>query len=146
MKRILVGLDGSPRQEGVLSAAVALAGKSGARLFLFRCIDLPKDIPSEIFELAASHQLPVILGQRAEKDLDALAEQLPPGIEGDVRIVFGTTWRAIVDGARDLNVDLIIIGSHGYDAFDRVLGTTAGRVVNHADRSVLVVRAHERLR
>lgn len=146
MKRILVGLDGSPRQEGVYSAAVALAAKTGASLCLFRCIDMPNDIPSEIFELAASHQLPVILGQRAERDLDLLAERLPPEVKGDVRIVFGSTWRAIVGTAQDLDVDLIVIGSHGYDAFDRVLGTTAARVVNHADRAVLVVRAPERLR
>jgi nucleotide-binding universal stress UspA family protein len=42
-------------------------------------------------------------------------------------------------------VDLIVIGSHGYDALDRLLGTTAAKVVNHADRSVLVVRAAERI-
>ena len=36
--------------------------------------------------------------------------------------------------------DLIVIGSHGYGAIDRVLGTTAAKVVNHADRTVLVVR------
>jgi nucleotide-binding universal stress UspA family protein len=38
------------------------------------------------------------------------------------------------------DVDLIVIGSHGYGALDHVLGTTAAKVVNHADRSVLVVR------
>ena len=43
------------------------------------------------------------------------------------------------------NVDLIVIGSHGYGGIDRVIGTTAAKVVNHADRSVLVVRSPERL-
>jgi nucleotide-binding universal stress UspA family protein len=42
--------------------------------------------------------------------------------------------------ARELSVDLIAIGSHGYSPVDHVLGTTAAKVVNHADRSVLVVR------
>jgi nucleotide-binding universal stress UspA family protein len=45
---------------------------------------------------------------------------------------------------RDLEVRarevLIVIGSHGFSGIDRLLGTTAGRVVNHADRSVIVVR------
>ena len=36
--------------------------------------------------------------------------------------------------------DLIVVGSHGYSGIDHLLGTTAARVVNHADRSVLVVR------
>jgi nucleotide-binding universal stress UspA family protein len=38
---------------------------------------------------------------------------------------------------------LIVIGSHGYGGLDRVLGTTAARVVNHALCSVLVVRPPE---
>jgi len=42
--------------------------------------------------------------------------------------------------ARELDADLIVIGSHGYGGIDRVLATTAARVVNHADRSVLVAR------
>ena len=34
-----------------------------------------------------------------------------------------------------------MIGSHGYGGLDRILGTTAARVVNHALCSVFVVRA-----
>ena len=39
-----------------------------------------------------------------------------------------------------LNVDLIVVGNHRYHGVERVLGTVASRVVNHADRNVLVVR------
>jgi hypothetical protein len=42
--------------------------------------------------------------------------------------------------AKELDVDLIAIGSHGYPSIDRLLGTVAAKVVNHADRNVLVVR------
>jgi universal stress protein F len=34
----------------------------------------------------------------------------------------------------------VVIGSHGYGGLDRVLGTTAAKIVNHASCSVLVVR------
>ena len=40
---------------------------------------------------------------------------------------------------------MIVIGSHGYDTLDKVLGTTAAKIVNHADRSVLVVRDADRI-
>ena len=53
---------------------------------------------------------------------------------------FATAWDGICHAARELDVDLIVIGSHGYGAIDRVIGTTAAKVVNHADRNVLVVR------
>ena len=40
----------------------------------------------------------------------------------------------------DADFDLIVIGSHGFGTIDRILGTTAAKVVNHAERNVLVVR------
>jgi nucleotide-binding universal stress UspA family protein len=52
-----------------------------------------------------------------------------------------TPWDGICRAAIELDADLIVLGSHGYGALDRVLGTTAAKVVNHADRSVLVVRS-----
>ena len=35
---------------------------------------------------------------------------------------------------------MIVLCSHGYGGIDRLIGTTASKVVNLADRSVLVVR------
>ena len=52
----------------------------------------------------------------------------------------GTPWDAICRKATELQASMIVIGSHGYSGLDRLLGTTAGKVVNHADCSVMVVR------
>ena len=52
----------------------------------------------------------------------------------------GSPWSAICAAAREHDADLIVLGAHGYDAVDHILGTTAAKVVNHADRSVLVVK------
>lgn len=51
--------------------------------------------------------------------------------------LMGTPWDESCTTAKPEGV---VIGAHGYGGLDRVLGTTASRVVNHADRSVLVVR------
>ena len=51
----------------------------------------------------------------------------------------GVAWDAICTAAKEVDADLIVIGSHGYGVIDRLLGTTAAKVVNHADRSVYVV-------
>jgi len=144
MKKLLVALDGSPRQQGVLDAAIALARKAGAKVVLFRSVGIPKDLPAEAYAVSPE-EIPALLERLATRDLEKLEGSVPAEIRGAVRVVVGTPWQSIDHAAREENVDLIVIGSHGYGALDRVLGTTAAKVVNHADRAVLVVRAPERL-
>ncbi|MCX6926594.1 MAG: universal stress protein [Verrucomicrobia bacterium] len=50
----------------------------------------------------------------------------------------------IVDTAKELGIDLIIISTHGHNGLERVLlGSTAEKVVRHAGCPVLVVRENE---
>jgi universal stress protein F len=144
MKRLLVCLDGSNRENGVLRAAIALARKSNASLVLFRSVGVPAELPPDAYSIAVD-DVPKLLERQAEAALDALAKTVPAEIPTTKRILIGTPWQSIERVANEEDVDLIVVGSHGYQALDRVLGTTAAKVVNHADRSVLVVRSHERL-
>jgi nucleotide-binding universal stress UspA family protein len=53
----------------------------------------------------------------------------------------GNPATEIVDEAKEWRADLIIVGSHGYTGFKRlVLGSVAQSVVGHAPCSVEVVR------
>jgi nucleotide-binding universal stress UspA family protein len=82
-----------------------------------------------------------ILTRNAQNELAQLAERLRPGLVEKIVTAFATPWDGICRSARELDADLIMIGSHGYGGLDRVLGTVAGKVVNHADRNVLVIRS-----
>jgi universal stress protein F len=144
MKKILVGVDGSPREQEVLGAAVALARRTGARVLLFRSLGVPSMMPLEALALAPQ-ELGAVLERKAMLDLEHLMAKVPAMLRAGARVATGTAWDAICRAARDEDADLIVIGSHGYGALDRVLGTTAAKIVNHADRSVLVVRAADRL-
>lgn len=138
MKKILVGLDGSPRSDGVLAFAESLARATGAKLVLFRSVWIP---PEMMLAWPASDEaLESALRTEAQKYLDARAGKVPGELLDAVRVSIGVPWRAMCQAALDENADLIVIGSHGYSGIDHLLGTTAARIVNHADRSVLVVR------
>jgi universal stress protein F len=139
MKKILVALDGSARQTLVLGEASNLALKFGARLVLYRGVGLPADVPVGLWRIT-DLDLSTVLLQNAEKDLQAVAATLPTALVDSSIAELAIGWDGICNTAKRLNVDLIVIGSHGYGGLDRILGTTASRVVNHADRSVLVVR------
>lgn len=140
MKSFLVGLDGSPQERSVLAQARDLAERLSATLILFRAVPLPVELPANALGVS-----PLALGDllvdSARQHLAELARTLPPGLVAKERVDLGSPWRAICEAASAERVDLVVIGSHGYGGLDRLLGTTAGKVVNHADRSVLVVRS-----
>jgi nucleotide-binding universal stress UspA family protein len=139
VKRILAALDGSPRAPKVLEAATQLAELAGAKLVLYRAITVWPDLPREAL-VETDLRLEDVLVANARTDLQRIADTLRPGLLEQIVTTFATPWDGICRAAKERAVDLIVIGSHGYGGIDRLLGTVAAKVVNHADRNVLVVR------
>jgi nucleotide-binding universal stress UspA family protein len=140
--RILVGLDGSPRQPAVLRRAVDLSRAQQAELHLCRAMSIPVSLPTVLWTLQGD-EFEAFLVEHGEQDLARAAEEL-----GDVSVTglhcrIGQPADVICALAESLEVDLVVIGTHGYDRIDRVLGTTAAKVVNRAPCSVLVVRERD---
>ena len=138
MKRILVGLDGSPAQVAVLDAAAKLAEALGAKLILFHAVAIPVHLPQQALALPPT-DVGGMLSDMARTQLEELAQARADVVER-LQVEIGTAWRAVCDTAKTDAVDLVVIGSHSYGGIDRLLGTTAAKVVNHAPCSVLVVR------
>lgn len=136
MRRFLVALDGSPRSPDVLLAAAELARCANARLVLYRAITTPVPITAEDVDARRGDAM----RETAELDLERLARTLAPGLVDVCRVELAQPWDGICRAARSSECDLVVIGSHGYGRIDRLLGTTAAKVVNHTDRNVLVVR------
>lgn len=139
MKRILVALDGSPRAPMVLEAAVRLAELAGAKLVLYRAISVSPDLPRDAF-VETDVRLEDVLKANAHRDLETSASHVRKDLVEQIVTTFAIPWDGICRAARERDADLIVIGSHGYGGLDRLLGTVAGKVVNHADRNVFVVR------
>jgi nucleotide-binding universal stress UspA family protein len=74
----------------------------------------------------------------SRRQIEALAEASGPGVEA--RILSGHPYNTILDEAEKTGADLIIITSHRPGLQDYLLGSTAAKVVRHANCSVLVVR------
>jgi nucleotide-binding universal stress UspA family protein len=110
MKKMLVALDGSPREKDVLRAAIALGRKTSAKLVLLRSVGVPRELPKEAYAIAPE-DIPRLLEQRAQAELDARRAEVPPELRGPARIVVGTPWQSIDRVAREEDVDLIVIGS-----------------------------------
>lgn len=139
MKNILVALDGSPRARLVLDSAIRLAKSMDAKITLHRSVGIPPEIPLNLY-LGSTGDLAGVLLDNAKKELAEFSALVPPELLGGEHVMVATAWDGICRTAAEMNADAIVIGSHGFGGLDRLLGTTAARVVNHADCSVLVVR------
>jgi nucleotide-binding universal stress UspA family protein len=136
---ILVAVDDSPRAQGVLTAAVKLAHIFKTPLVLCRVIALPT-AQFTTDGLPTGIDLQPELEKQAMKDLENIALGVPPDVDRRLITTLDVPWEGICEMAKAESASLIVLGSHSYGGLDRLLGTTAAKVVNHADRSVLVVR------
>ena len=138
-KNIVAALDGSTRSPAVLARAVEVARASGGKLHLVRAMSVPLDLPALTWTLRGE-DLGSFLVDHGLQELRLAAQHAPEGVVVDVHSRLGKPWQVICEVAEELGADLIVLGSHGFDGIDRLIGTTAARVVDRAGCSVLVVR------
>jgi universal stress protein F len=142
--KILAAIDASERAAGVFELAVEVARASSARLYIMRVVTIPPEFPPAA---AGSPTDPLIArtAGTAMHDLSRLIAGAPHDVSIEPPVVrLGVPWKVILETAEERDVDLIVVGSHGYQGWDRILGTTAGKIANIAGRNVLI--AHERKR
>ena len=110
------------------------AADSGARIILLNVVE-------EIPGWAAAEIPDSLLKQsreRAQDELQAIANA--SGQDLDVLVRSGHPYKSILEVSREEGVDLVIITSHQPGLQDYFLGSTAAKVVRHAECSVLVIR------
>ncbi|HTP51134.1 MAG TPA: universal stress protein [Anaeromyxobacteraceae bacterium] len=137
-RRLLAAVDTSPRASAVLAAAREVATRFGARLHVYQAGHVPPDIPAAAPRVEDATEAG--LQRRATEQLAALVGSASGAVIEPIEFDVGPPWRAILDAAERVDADLIVVGSHGFAGIDRLIGTTAAKVVNHSSRSVLVVR------
>ena len=135
-RRIVVGIDGSPRSREALRWAVDQARRTGAQVRAVAAWDVSP------FVYLAPTATEETYEQAAETVLNEVVESVLDG-EDDVPIervmVQGRPGPAVAKAAR--GAELLVIGSHGHGEIPGMhLGSTAGYCVHHAPCPVLVIR------
>jgi len=137
-RRILHANDGSEHAFRALALAldVAKQNKSELHMVSVQEIDYMPEFMEEVREEtgSAARRYHKVL-QRARSMADAKSVSLK------THVVSGHAVRDIVTLAADLDAELLVIGGTGHSAFyERMLGSTAARVVHLAKCPVLVVK------
>ena len=136
---ILVTTDFSDASNGAFGLARQMAEKFDAKLVLLHAHHM--EIPPLVIE-GMGMTVVQIQDDHRKKSLKFLQELVgKEALHAEAVVVDGVPHREIVRYAKDHDIDMIIMASHGYGFFSRaIMGSTAERVIRHAHCPVLVYR------
>ena len=138
-RRILVGTDFSPASTPAFEQALKLAKQNGAELLVAHSCEVPNVwfATGDSYDEWRKH-----CKIEGEKSIAALMQQAHrEGVKAHTLILTGLADNSIIEAARRLDVDLIVIGTHGRRGISKILlGSVAAGVVPLAPCPVLTVR------
>lgn len=142
MNTILCPVDFSPSSDYALHYAVDLARMFEARLTLLHVVEVPF-LPSYAMAGVPDLSLPLEqIEEGARKGLARLVEDCRARygkVETEMRT--GTAFMEIITYAREIDADMIVMGTHGRTGLSHLLiGSVAEKVVRKAPCPVLTIR------
>ena len=141
-KNIIVALelDGAS-DEQVLKKARELKSTFGANLYFIHSVEHIASYGSA-YGVAAGVDIEEVLMEEAQKAMTQIAEKFAVDAAHQV-VKFGPAKQVILEQAKKLPADLIVLGSHGKHGVRLLLGSTANAVLHGAHCDVLAVRVFE---
>jgi nucleotide-binding universal stress UspA family protein len=142
IQKILVPTDFSEYSQHAVKYAVALAQSFKAKLYVVHVWDQSIAVgPTETF-----HTEIWVEAEKSEKErLNQVTQGLrTEGIDAESVFVSGTAYIEIAKTAKELDVDLITLATHGRTGLSHlVFGSTAEKIIRLAPCPVLVVKHPE---
>jgi universal stress protein A len=137
-KTILLALDLSDDSSKVAGPAKALSTAFGAKLHVIHTIEpfafaFGGDIPFDIIEIQQQ------LIDHAKQNMEKLLTEAEIESES-TQVVVGSVNAEVHKAAKELNADLVVVGSHGRHGLALLMGSHASDVIHHAEYDVLAVR------
>jgi nucleotide-binding universal stress UspA family protein len=144
--RILIGIDGSEYSDAALDEVSRRSWPNGSQILVVNAFELPLSVTPEVWALPVDYyeRLDGICREQADAIVKAAIKKL--SVLGDAvtvtsKTILGPPKGVILDVAENWKPDLIVVGSHGYPTWERLLlGSVSQAVVSHAKCSVEVVR------
>jgi len=137
-QHILLAVDLSEDSLTLAQRAATLAEQNDAKLSLVHTIEpinfaYGGDIPMDLTAIQEQ------LDEHAHSKVEEFARQFNIA-EQNQHIVVGLPQNEIHRIARELNVDLIVVGTHGRHGLSLLLGSTSNGVLHGAECDILAVR------
>lgn len=145
--RILLAVDGSPYGEAAINEVAARTWPADTEVKVVTAFEVPLAPAPEVWMLPPDYfdKLEQAARDHAKSVNDGAVAQLKSSVNSAIEItgeiLAGSARSVILEEAEAWRADLIVVGSHGYGAWQRfLLGSVSQAVVSHAKCSVEVVR------
>lgn len=146
--KILIATDGTKHSRAALDKVADFNLNSNDEINIVSVVDMAVPMSVDMYGgyVTPTADIEKNVREVAEKILEDaknhISEQLNiNNININTEILYGSPDSRIVETAEKISADLIIVGSHGYNRWERILlGSVSDSVVHHAPCSVLVVR------
>jgi universal stress protein A len=148
-RHILLAVDFAPETEIVIQRALSLRKRFNARMTLLNIIEYvapESELAGGAFMTEPALPMDMDLERElvdvARRELDALGERI--GVPPEDRIVeFGAAGRGIEHVAKDLGVDLIVVGVRDHNWLTNLFGSTSRTLLRHEVCDLLAVRVSQ---
>jgi len=147
--KILLAVDGSPCSDAAVEEVGRRPWPEGSSVKVLSAFELPTPPTPEAWALPINYfeEMDAALRKQAQMIVERALEKLKSRVNKiaiDGQCLPGPPRTVILDEAETWGADLIVVGSHGYRAWERfLLGSVSQSVVSHAKCSVEVVRCPE---
>lgn len=144
--RILIAVDGSQYSDAAIDEVSGRTWPKGSEILVVHAFELPIAATPEVWAFPPDYyeRLDHICREQADAIVNAAVKKLSgPGdvVTVSSKTVLGSPKGVILEAAESWKPDLIVVGSHGYPTWERLLlGSVSQAVVSHAKCSVEVVR------
>ena len=142
-KHILVPVDGSSTAQLAVDKAIGLAKAFGSRVTAIFVIDpYPFTGVGTDFAYGQAEYLSAATAEANSAIKASRAAFEAAGISAETSVIeANAAWRGVVQSAKSIGADLIVMGSHGRSGLEKlVLGSVTQAVLSHTHLPVLVVR------
>lgn len=147
IKKILVPVDFSETSLNALDHAVALAKVYGAEVTVLNVVEMLHSVANPMSleynpimnEVAINKEI----AEKAHASLIELAKNVEEKeqLNIDIKTEIGVTHDVIMETAKNIHADIIVMGTHGASGIQEVLvGSNASKVVRDANCPVLTIR------
>jgi nucleotide-binding universal stress UspA family protein len=147
MMKILLAVDGSTYSEAAAESVAKRPLPPNSEVKIITVIEPFQPYMVEVWAVPPGfwEEMDKSASTRASEDLNkamkAFQESGNKGIKVTTEAIKGYAKGAIVDEAERWGADLVVVGSHGYTGFKRLLlGSVSQAVASHAPCSVEIVR------